>query len=226
VNLDGSVTPLAMSAVAPTGVELPALTAEDLTAASSPDTTSLASWKLPSAGRVGMFALIAAEAAVFVIFIVAYAFYLGNSLSGPTPAILTPPVFISVCLLSSSATLEIAIRSLKRGSRAAFTGWWLLTIALGAIFLTGTGLEWRHLMVDEGLLVSTNLFGTTFYSLVGLHGLHVTIGLILMAIVAAFMPWNQVTRAHADQLELISLYWHFVDSVWVVVFTLIYVLGR
>ncbi len=183
-------------------------------------------WALPSPGRVGMFSLIAAESAIFVIFIVAYAFYVGKSLSGPTPSVLHPPLFISVCLLSSSATMELAVRSLKRRKSSAFTSWWLLTIALGAIFLVGTGLEWRHLIVDEGLTISSNLFGTTFYSLVGLHGFHVTVGLLLMTTVAVFAGLKKVTAEHASKVELIALYWHFVDSVWVAVFTLVYVLGR
>jgi cytochrome c oxidase subunit 3/cytochrome o ubiquinol oxidase subunit 3 len=191
-----------------------------------PVTGDDAPWTLPSAGKAGMFSLIAAESAIFVIFIVAYAFYIGKSVGGPTPAILTPPIFLSVCLLSSSATMELAIRGLKRGKSGAFAGWWLATFVLGAIFLTGTGIEWRHLIVDEGLTVSTNLFGTTFYSLVGLHGLHVTIGLILMAIVAVFTAMKKVTREHESKLEVVALYWHFVDSVWVVVFTLVYVVGR
>jgi cytochrome c oxidase subunit 3 len=185
-----------------------------------------APWSLPSPGRVGMFTLIAAEAAIFVIFIVAYAFYMGKSASGPTPSILTPPLFLSACLLSSSATIELAVRRLRRGNVRAFSAWWLLTFALGATFLLGTGLEWRHLIVDEGLTISVNLFGTTFYSLVGLHGLHVVIGLSLMGVVAAFIATKKVTREHTSKLEVLSLYWHFVDSVWVVVFTLVYVAGR
>src|SRR5215813_12749019 len=123
------------------------------------------SWELPSKGKAGMFALIAAGASIFVIFIVAYAFYVGKSVSGPTPEILRPPIFLSVCLLSSSATMELALRGLRRGSTRSFAGWWIATFVLGAIFLGGTGLEWQHLIVDEGLTISTNLFGTTFYSL-------------------------------------------------------------
>jgi cytochrome c oxidase subunit 3/cytochrome o ubiquinol oxidase subunit 3 len=191
-----------------------------------PETGDDAAWALPSAGRAGMFGLIAAESAIFVIFIVAYAFYVGKSVSGPTPAILSAPIFISVCLLSSSATMELAIHGLRRGSPRAFAAWWLVTFALGATFLAGTGIEWRHLIVDEGLTIHTNLFGTTFYSLVGLHGIHVAVGLILIATVAVFAGMKKVTREHASKVELISLYWHFVDSVWVVVFTLVYVVGR
>jgi cytochrome c oxidase subunit III len=192
----------------------------------APVPSDQAGWELPSAARVGMFSLIAAESAIFAIFIVAYAFYLWKSVGGPTPSILRPPIFLSVCLLSSSATMELAIHGLRRGKSRAFAGWWLMTIVLGAIFLCGTALEWRHLIVDEGLTIQTNLFGTTFYSLVGLHGLHVAVGLVLMATVAVFTAWGKVTGEHASKVEVISLYWHFVDTVWVVVFTLVYVVGR
>ncbi|RPH65067.1 MAG: heme-copper oxidase subunit III [Myxococcaceae bacterium] len=173
-----------------------------------------------------MFSLIAAEVSIFVIFIVAYLFYLGKSVTGPTPAILHPPIFLSVCLLSSSATMELAVRGLKRTGARGFIGWWLLTFALGATFLAGTGLEWRHLIQDEGLTISTNLFGTTFYSLVGLHGFHVLIGLVLMLLTAGFTARGLVARESAPKVEVLALYWHFVDVVWVVVFTVVYLVGR
>jgi cytochrome c oxidase subunit 3/cytochrome o ubiquinol oxidase subunit 3 len=173
-----------------------------------------------------MFALIFAELAIFVIFIVAYSFYIGKSLSGPTPAVLSPPIFISVCLLSSSVTMELSIVSLERDSIGRFRLWWLATFLLGATFMTGTALEWHHLILDEGLSISTNLFGTTFYSLVGLHGFHVTVGLLLIGSVAIFSALGKVTREQAGKLAVVSLYWHFVDAVWVVVFTLVYLVGR
>ncbi len=193
---------------------------------STPRMADDAPWTLPSAGKVGMFTLIGAESAIFVIFITAYAFYIGKSVSGPTPEILSPPIFLSACLLSSSATIELSIRNLKRGNSGAFTALWLLTVALGTTFLVGTGFEWRHLMVDEGLTISTNLFGTTYYSLVGLHGFHVTVGVLVMGLVAAFACLGKVNREHESKLEVLSLYWHFVDTIWVVVFTLVYVVGR
>jgi cytochrome c oxidase subunit III len=183
-------------------------------------------WVLPSAGKAGMFCLIAAEATIFVIFIVAYLFYLGKSVGGPTPAILRPPVFLSVCLIGSSGTMELAVRGLKRSGARGFIGWWLLTLVLGGIFLAGTGLEWRHLIQDEGLTISTNLFGTTFYSLVGLHGFHVLVGLVLMAVTAGFAARGLLSRESAPKVEVLALYWHFVDVVWVVVFTVVYLVGR
>jgi cytochrome c oxidase subunit 3 len=191
-------------------------------------TVDSAAWegRLPSAGKVGMGAFIVAELSIFVILIVAYIFYLGKSLSGPTPTILRPPIFLSVCLISSSATMELAVRGLRRGSGRIFGAWWLLTFALGATFLTGTGIEWRHLIVDEGLTISTNLFGTTFYSLVGLHAFHVLVGLVLIGLGVIFTAMRRVSRGDAPKIEVLSLYWHFVDTVWVVVFTVVYVLGR
>src|SRR5258708_36553589 len=102
----------------------------------------------------------AADSAFFVIFIVEYFFYRGKSLSGPTPAILHVPVLFTVCLLSSSLTIHAAVKALTRGSSRAFGFWWLVTIALGASFLVGTGFDWRHLVRDEGLAIVTDVFGT------------------------------------------------------------------
>ncbi len=184
-------------------------------------------WELPSRGRVGMFALIAAEAAIFIIFVVAYLFYIGQSLTGPMPKdVLRAPVFYTVCLLSSSLTIHLAIRSIREGRAGSFRTWWFATIALGAAFLYGTAREWYRLIFEEGLTIHTNLFGTTYYSLVGLHGFHVTVGLIFLSLVLAFTLSGQVKQEHTYRLDVLSLYWHFVDAVWVVVFTVVYVIGR
>ena len=173
-----------------------------------------------------MYCVIAAETAIFVIFVVAYLFYAGKSASGPTPAVLHAPIFFSVCLLSSSWTIHRAVAALERARVRSFAGWWLATIALGGLFLAGTGLEWRHLIVDEGLTIRTNLFGTTYYSLVGLHAFHVTVGLIALATVSLFALFGHVKPEHAARVDVLSLYWHFVDVVWVVVFLVVYVVGR
>jgi len=184
-------------------------------------------WTLPSRGRVGMFSLIAAESAIFTIFVVAYVFYLGKSLSGPTPRdVLELPIFNTACLLLSSLTIHFAISALRKGKSGAFVGLWALTFLLGAIFLVGTGREWHHLIYDKGLTIQTNLFGTTYYSLVGLHAFHVIVGLTGILIVLAFALAGQVKEEHSDRLDVFSLYWHFVDTVWVVVFLVVYVIGR
>ncbi|HET9158642.1 MAG TPA: cytochrome c oxidase subunit 3 [Myxococcaceae bacterium] len=180
---------------------------------------------LPSKGKVGMLTLIAAESAIFVIFVIAYLFYLGKSLGGPTTAILHPPIFFTICLLSSSFTVHLAVKAIRGGRRTAFVAWWVLTFVLGALFLIGTGLEWKHL-IGEGLTIRANLFGTTYYSLVGLHALHVLVGLVLLGAVTVFALLRRVGQAEAEKVDVLSLYWHFVDGVWVVVFTVVYVVGR
>jgi cytochrome c oxidase subunit III len=184
-------------------------------------------WDLPARGRIGMFALIVAESAIFTIFVVAYLFYVGRSLTGPMPKdVLNVPVFYTICLLSSSLTIHLAAKSLRQGSVLRFGILWLATIALGATFMYGTATEWRRLIYHEGLTISTNLFGTTYYSLVGLHGFHVVVGLMSLSIVMAFTLLGSVRSEHAERVDVLSLYWHFVDAVWVAVFTVVYVIGR
>jgi cytochrome c oxidase subunit 3 len=189
--------------------------------------TAQPEWVLPSRGRVGMFSLIAAESAIFTIFVVAYIFYLGKSVSGPTPTdVLELPIFSTVCLLSSSLTIHLAVRALRQVKVGAFGLWWFLTLTLGTIFLVSTGREWHHLIYDKGLTVSTNLFGTTYYSLVGLHAFHVTVGLLAIALTMILTLFGKVKPEHSERAEVFSLYWHFVDVVWVIVFTVVYVIGR
>jgi cytochrome c oxidase subunit III len=184
-------------------------------------------WEPPSRGRVGMFSLIAAESAIFTIFVVAYIFYIGKSVTGPMPyEVLRIPIFYTVCLLASSLTIHLAARAVRRGNIRAFSIFWFVTLALGATFLYGTAREWHHLIYDEGLTISTNLFGTTYYSLVGLHAFHVTAGLVGLFSVLAFTLLGRVRQEHAERVDVLSLYWHFVDAVWVVVFTVVYVIGR
>src|SRR5215469_967181 len=119
-------------------------------------------WELPSRGRVGMYSLVAAESTIFSIFVVAYLFYIGKSLTGPTPReVLEVPIFDTICLLSSSLTIHFAVAALRKASMAAFTLLWGITAALGAIFLIGTGFEWYHMIDKLGFTLRTNLFGTT-----------------------------------------------------------------
>jgi len=174
-----------------------------------------------------MTCLIIGESAIFLIFVVAYLFYIGKSLSGPTPRqVLELPILNSICLLSSSATIMVAVRSLRKGDTKRFSLWWLATILLGAYFLFGTGYEWYRLIYHKRFTIQTNLFGTTFYSLVGLHATHVVVGLIALLIVMAFAVAGSVKQEHAERTHVLGLYWHFVDTVWVVVFTVVYIIGR
>ena len=188
---------------------------------------STSDWTLPSRGRVGMACMILTESALFTIFVVAYLYYVGKSLSGPYPRdVLDIPVLATIALLSSSITITLAVRALRAGQDGAFKLWWFITIALGAFFLVATAVEWGGLIYDHNLTIWTNLFGTTYYTLVGLHALHVTMGLTLIALVLALTLRGHVDVRHAERTEILSWYWHFVDGVWVIVFLTVYVVGR
>jgi cytochrome c oxidase subunit 3/cytochrome o ubiquinol oxidase subunit 3 len=184
-------------------------------------------WVLPDRGRIGILGLILAETAVFAIFVAAYVFYLGKSQSGPAPGeVLDLPVLASILLWSSSVTIHRAVGMLRAGSVRSFMGWWLLTVVLGVLFLACTASEWYRLTTENGLTIRTNLFGTTFYALVGLHASHVIVGLVMLTTVLVLTLRGHVQVSHAARTDVLSLYWHFVDAVWVVVFVVVYVVGR
>ncbi len=183
-------------------------------------------WSVPDRGTVGILMLIFTESVLFLMFVAAYLVYVGKSIAGPYPDILQVPILATICLLSSSLTIYLAEKALEKGQLNNFKMWWLATIVLGAEFLTSTALEWNHLINTDHLTISTNLFGTTFYSLVGLHASHVLVGMVFLLITMAvtligFPIANQMRR-----VKFLSWYWHFVDAVWVIVFTTVYVIGR
>ncbi len=173
--------------------------------------------------KVGMLVFLGSEAIFFALLIIAYVFYRGRfAPTGPTPAVLnvTLASVLAVLLLSSSVTIWLAERSLRRGDRRGMCLWLLITLALGSVFLIGQGVEFAQLFA-EGIGISTGLFGTTFFTVTGFHGLHVFAGLVALAIILALARGMEGT--HSSALETASLYWHFVDVVWVVVFSVIYV---
>jgi cytochrome c oxidase subunit 3/cytochrome o ubiquinol oxidase subunit 3 len=180
--------------------------------------------------KVGMLAFLASEVAFFGTLIMAYVFFLRQTIHGepnPSQVFRLPMVLAaSACLFSSSATIYMAEKALRRGSRQAFLGWWGLTIVLGVLFLLGTMLEWNDLIGRWGLTISRNLFGTTYFTLVGFHALHVTIGVLVLSIVFGLVWRRHVTARDQTGVEVVSWYWHFVDGVWVVVFSLVYMVGR
>ncbi len=183
----------------------------------------------PTRGKVGMICLITAESCIFLTFVVAYLFYIGKSATGPQPAEVLGLGLVlvnSIALISSSFTAIAAVRTLERGEAARCWLWLAITIGLGAFFVGGTVVEWSGLMHDHGLYPSTNLFGTTFYSLVGLHLFHVIVGLMLLSTVLVLGVLGCVKPRHAHAVDLVSWYWHFVDAVWIVVFVTVYLVGR
>jgi cytochrome c oxidase subunit 3/cytochrome o ubiquinol oxidase subunit 3 len=177
-----------------------------------------------------MIAFLFSEAAFFGTLIMAYVYFLSQSRAGdpaPSQVFRLPVVLIaSACLFSSSATIHLAEKALRADRRQTFLKWWGLTIILGALFLLGTMWEWSELIGTWGLTISRNLFGTTYFTLVGFHALHVAIGVTVMSIVFGLGLRNQISTNNTIGVEVISWYWHFVDAVWLVVFTLVYLVGR
>lgn len=183
-------------------------------------------WQLPSPRKVGIILVILTESALFTIFVVAYLFYIGKSLNPPYPReVLEFPWLGSFLLFSSSGTVVVAEQRLKKNDLTGFHIWWAITMLLGAGFLIYTGTEWYHLIYHDGLTLSTNLFGSTFYSLVGLHASHVIVGLLLLGIILVASLTGNIQHRHHEHIEMISWYWHFVDGIWAVVVTVVYIIG-
>ena len=179
-----------------------------------------------SRGRVGMACLIFGESTFFSVFVVAYLFYIGKSATGPQPSdVLEFPLVATLCLLSSSATAGFAVKALAQGNAARAGVALALTVGLGAGFLGATANEWFGLIYDHGLTIGTNLFGTTFYSLVGFHATHVVLGLLMLSLVLGGVLAGKVGPEHSERVEIVTWYWHFVDAVWIVVLTTVYIVG-
>jgi cytochrome c oxidase subunit 3 len=180
--------------------------------------------------RVGMLTFLATEVAFFGTLIMTYVIFLPQTRqSSPSPRdVFSMPMVLAgtICLLSSSVTIHTAELALQRGSRTGFLGLWGLTILLGGTFLAGTALEWHDLIYRWNLTISRNLFGSTYFTLVGFHAAHVTVGLIVLSTVWALVLCRRLPTEHAAGVQVVSWYWHFVDGVWVVVFTLVYIIGR
>jgi cytochrome c oxidase subunit 3/cytochrome o ubiquinol oxidase subunit 3 len=185
--------------------------------------------KTLSARQWGMVAFLISEVALFSTLIVTYLSFLGKDTVPPTPAealSLGLVLFTTACLLSSSVTIHLAEGALRAGGEGVFRRWWAVTIVLGVVFLVGTGFEWHELINDHGLTISRNLFGSTYYTLVGFHAVHVTVGVVVLLSVLALSMGGRLTAKSHGGVELVSWYWHFVDGVWVVVFTVVYLVGR
>jgi cytochrome c oxidase subunit III len=184
-------------------------------------------WKLPDRGAIGIIFLMITESALFTIFVVAYLVYAGKSLAGPYPKdVLELPILASICLLSSSLTIVLAEHALAHNQLGRFKAWWFATICLGLEFLVSTGLEWRKLIVEDHLTIATNLFGSTYYSLVGLHASHVIVGLCFLILTMLVTLLGFPIQTQIRRVKFLSWYWHFVDGIWVIVFLVVYVIGR
>ena len=176
--------------------------------------------------KVGVWAFIGSESIFFASLISTYLVYEGRSTSGPGPGdtLSIPLTSVSTfVLLMSSLLMVLALAATQRGDTRWSRIWLLGTAALGMVFLGGQAYEFHH-FYHEGLALQTNLFGQTFYTLVGFHGAHVTVGVIWLLVLARASFAGQLPAKRSLAVELCGLYWHFVDVVWIVIFTLVYLL--
>ncbi|HWL84980.1 MAG TPA: cbb3-type cytochrome c oxidase subunit I, partial [Polyangiaceae bacterium] len=170
---------------------------------------------------IGMWAFIASESAFFVILILTFVYFNASRDAGASYLDVKTTGIFSVCLLASSATIHLSERSLAAGRQSAFRGWLMATIALGAIFIAGQANEYLRLFAG-GLSVNSSLFASTFFTLTGFHGLHVTLGLIALGVLLTLAIAGDFRGKHSPAFKAISLYWHFVDAVWIAVFSVVY----
>lgn len=200
-----------------------------------------------SSSQVGVICVMICEAVMFATLLIAYLIYMNESIVGPYPAeVLSLPIAIlnTIFLVSSSFTIEYAIRAIHKRSASGghdhhaavpldpnsdaastFRGWMLITMVLAGLFLAGTLYEWKELIFEHGLTIGRNLFGTTYYTLIGCHALHVAVGMSLM-LLFVLMARRGALAEGSEGPVLLSWYWHLVDAVWIVLLLVVYIFGR
>ena len=173
-----------------------------------------------------MWLFLGSECLFFGSLIAAYLLYRDRSVSGPHPGDLFDIPFTSVSafvLLMSSVSMVLALAAIQRGNVRGMQIWLLTTAVLGLLFLSGQAFEFTEFN-HQGLSLSTNLFGTTFFVLTGFHGAHVTIGVLILLSLFTVSLQGRIQQKNSLNIELAGLYWHFVDIVWIVIFTLVYLI--
>ncbi len=174
--------------------------------------------------RLGMILFILSEGVFFLLLVLAYVNYHREQGTGPSAAgsldVIKTGIF-SLCLFASSATMALAARGFRRGRPAALMLGLAGTLVLGGVFLVGQGLEYASL-IARNVTISRDLFGTTFFTLTGFHGLHVLIGLVMIAVLLGVSRFGRERSPRPGAMEAVAIYWHFVDAVWVVIFSVVY----
>jgi cytochrome c oxidase subunit 3 len=176
--------------------------------------------------KLGIWTLLGSEAVFFSALIVTYMINRGNSTTGLLPHQVLDiglTAFNTFVLLASSLTMVTALASIDRGNLRGVRIWLIATAVLGMTFLSGQAYEFNKLF-HEGVTLSSNLFGATFFTLTGFHGAHVFAGVIWIIFVVTRAFRGSITREKHIAVELVGLYWHFVDLVWIIIFTMVYLL--
>ena len=181
-----------------------------------------------SNSKLGMWVFLGSECLLFGALISTYLLYNGRALSGPTPTDVYNIPFTSVStfvLLMSSLTMVLAVSAAHRGEERRLRLWLTTTAILGASFIAGQVYEFTA-MYREGLGFTTNIFGSSFFALTGFHGVHVTLGIVLLLALLVLSLRGQLPAEQAEVVEVIGLYWHFVDVVWIIIFTVVYLIHK
>ncbi len=176
--------------------------------------------------KLAIWVFIGSECMFFGSLIATYLAYEGRSVVGPTPAeILNIPLtsVSTFVLLMSSLAMVLFLEAVQRDARASARIWNAAVIGLGGLFLAGQVFEFRH-FYHEGLTLQQNLFGATFFVLTGFHGAHVTVGVIWMTTLLLLQFLGRLGSERSLDVEVAGLYWHFVDVVWIVIFTVVYLI--
>jgi heme/copper-type cytochrome/quinol oxidase subunit 3 len=176
--------------------------------------------------KLAMWLFLASDCLLFGALISSYVLYRGASVVGPYPADVFDIPYTSVSsfvLLASSLTMVLALAAIQAGDVARSRVWLLATAMLGLTFVGGQVYEFTT-FAHEGLTLTTNVFSTTFYVLTGFHGAHVTVGIVMLLTVIGLSYGGWITQERAQTVEIVGLYWHFVDIVWIVIFTVVYLI--
>ena len=176
--------------------------------------------------KLAMWAFLGSECLLFGALISTYFLYRGRSTSGPTPQEIFDIPYTSVSsfvLLMSSLTMVLAVSAIGRGDHRRLRIWLLATALLGSSFIAGQVYEFTS-FIREGLTLSSSIFGSSFFVLTGFHGVHVTLGIVMLLSLIGLSLRGTITRDKSEVIEIAGLYWHFVDIVWIVIFTVVYLI--
>jgi cytochrome c oxidase subunit 3/cytochrome o ubiquinol oxidase subunit 3 len=176
--------------------------------------------------KLGMWAFLGSECLLFGALISTYFLYRGRSVSGPTTKEIYDIPFTSVSsfvLLMSSLTMVLALAAIQRGDHRRLRVWLMATALLGSTFIAGQIYEFTS-FIREGLTLKTNLFGSSFFVMTGFHGVHVTLGIVMLLSLWNMSVRGKLPQEKAEVVEIAGLYWHFVDVVWIVIFTVVYLI--
>jgi cytochrome c oxidase subunit 3/cytochrome o ubiquinol oxidase subunit 3 len=179
-----------------------------------------------SNNKLGMWLFLGSECLLFGGLISTYMLYRGRTQAGPKPGQIYDIPFTSISsfiLLMSSLTMVLAVSAAKHSDVQRTRLWLCATAVLGSLFVGGQVYEFTA-FYHEGLGFTTSLFGSSFYTLTGFHGVHVTVGIIMLISLVAITLRGRIDGNRAEVIELVGLYWHFVDIVWIVIFTLVYLI--